>query len=52
MTFSNVTETNLPEISKKPRNSMDAKVTDFNGDGKPDIFIGCFRASDILPIQN
>jgi hypothetical protein len=39
ISFTNVTEINLPSIAKSPKNSMDAKVGDIDNDGDLDIVV-------------
>ncbi|WP_353780051.1 FG-GAP-like repeat-containing protein [Winogradskyella sp. 3972H.M.0a.05] len=46
--FKDVTNTAFGTISA---DGVDAEIADFNGDGKLDIFIGAFRGSDVLLLQ-
>lgn len=39
ISWTDVTETHLPDIVKTNRNSMDARVADIDGDGDPDIVL-------------
>jgi hypothetical protein len=47
--FKDITETSFGKIAA---DGVDTEIADFNGDGLLDIFISCFRGSDVLLIQN
>jgi len=42
----------MEAIGKIEVDGVDTEIADFNNDGKLDIFISCFRGSDVLLIQN
>ena len=48
----NVTTDNLPEVVKLKRNSMDAKVTDIDGDGDPDIVLAIEFYKNVMLIND
>lgn len=47
--FKDITETSIGKIAA---DGVDTEVADFNGDGLLDIFISCYRGSDMLLIQS
>ncbi len=46
--FKDITETSIGKILA---DGVDTEIADFNGDGLLDIFISCFRGSDVLLLQ-
>ncbi len=52
LSFSNMTDANLPEVSKSQRNSMDAKVGDIDGDGDLDLIVAVEFVKNIILIND